>query len=206
MATLFVAYPVARPVGLLPLERIVSLAESFDPERAASLTTRLTNETVLLERANEKPVFGWAGFGRWRAYDESGRDTVISDGIWIIELGQRGWVGFLSFFGLLIYPLFLLFRARRRKPLEMVQAGMAVILGGNLIYMLPNSTLNPIAMLMAGALAGFAQFDRVRSETQDDAVAQDATTGTRYSRFGPRKPEPEEPTRRVPRKVRRRLG
>lgn len=205
-ATFFVAYPVLRPTGLLPLEKVVAAAESYSRERAASLIHRLNNEALLLERANEKPVFGWAGFGRWRHHDDSGKDVTTSDGIWIIVLGQRGWIGYVSFFGLLIFPMFLMRRAGRRKEVDHLQSGMILILGGNLIYMLPNSTLNPVTMLLAGALAGFAQFDHVRDAAEGALESgEPVRSGTRYSRFRPRPQTAEPAPRRVPRKSRRRV-
>ena len=59
---------------------------------------------------------------------------------------------------------------------------MAVIMAGNLIYLIPNSTLSPIAWLMAGALAGFVQFDVKAAEDAKAPVAKPSRPPG-YSRF-----------------------
>lgn len=153
VAMVFLAYPTVRGAGLVPVEWIHSKVAEYSTERAGSLGTRLTNENQLLARANERPLFGWGGWGRAWIYDpQTGRNTSITDGTWIIVLGCDGWVGYLAHFGLICLPLLGLYRYRRKIPFE--TAGLAVILSGNLIDMIPNSSLTPITWLTVGALTG----------------------------------------------------
>ncbi len=158
IAVLFMAYPVLRQSGLVPVDDFVTTVnERINAERSGSLAVRVQNEELLLERAASKPLFGWGGWGRWRVFDERGRDIILADGLWVIILSERGWAGYISTFGLMILPLLLLARARRRRDVPAATVCMAVITAGNLIYILPNSTLSPIAFLMMGAMAGFVR-------------------------------------------------
>ena len=59
----------------------------------------------MLERASERILFGWGRFGRSRVYNEYGSDISVTDGRWIITLGQFGVVGFMGEFGLLALAL-----------------------------------------------------------------------------------------------------
>ena len=205
VAMTFLLYPVVRQSNVLPLERVVSLAAAVNEDRASSLVTRLENEDQLLARAAEKPLSGWGGWGRARVYDAQGRDLSITDGIWVIVLGSTGWLGYLSFFGLLVGPVLLLGGVRRRKDIPPETMALAIIMAGNFIYMVPNSTLSPVGWMIAGALAGFVQFDRPRYQTE---TAQKTDTspqgGLRYSRFPPRAPvTPDEtPAKRSVRTIR----
>lgn len=184
VAALFLSYPLVLQTKILPIDQFLATVEQASPERAQSLETRLTNDERFLERAQEKPLFGWGRYGRWRIYDETGEDVSIADGLWIILLGTTGWVGFLGFFGLFVFPIVVLLRARKRKDLSFYTTSMAVVTAANFIYLIPNSALNPIGYIMAGAMAGFAQFDlkRARSETEAEAD-DDPGRRVRYTRF-----------------------
>jgi hypothetical protein len=141
---------------------------------------------MLLERAAEKPVFGWGGWGRTRVFSETGRDLTIIDGLWIVIMGQFGWVGYLSFFGVITLPFFALRRAARRKPITPVIGGIAVIMSANLVDLIPNSTTSPMAMLMLGAVYAFLRYDPVETAQKEDAPEAPAPDRRpRYSRFPP---------------------
>ena len=60
-----------------------------------------------------------------------------------------------------------------------------LIMTGNIIYLIPNSTLSPIAWLMIGALAGFVQFD-AKSADVTEARKKPRPSQPGYTRF----PEP----------------
>jgi len=159
MAVMAVSYPVARGLDLVPVERIVALAERASPARAQSLEFRFQNEEVLLERAMEKPVFGWGSWGRNQIWDGTGRLLTVTDGRWIILVGVGGWLMLLAEFGLLTLPIFLLWwRAGPDVPNHV--AALAVILAINMVDMLPNATLTPLTWLFAGGLYGFAETRR----------------------------------------------
>lgn len=184
VACLFLSYPILLQSNVLPIDRFLSAVEEASPKRAQSLETRLINDQLFLERAQEKPIFGWGRYGRWRIYDEQGKDLSIADGLWIILLGTTGWVGYLGFFGLFVLPVLAVYRVRKRKELSMVTVGMAVIMAANFVYLIPNSALSTISYVMAGALAGFIQFDLKRARQKSEETEEDMRhRRVRYTRF-----------------------
>ncbi len=84
----------------------------------------------------------------------TGKSTSVSDGSWIIVIGQFGWLGYIAEFGLLTIPVILLWWRRRRLEVDLATSGLALMLVANLVDLLPNGTLTPITWLVAGALAG----------------------------------------------------
>jgi hypothetical protein len=179
LALIAVLYPLLRGADLVPVEAMLGQAERVSAERAGSLAFRFANEDRLLDHASQKPLFGWGGWGRNRVYDpDTGKDITVTDGRWIIVIGSFGWCGYVAEFGLLALPLLLLARrSRRLHPAEISPyAGpLALILGANMIDMLPNATLIPFTWLLAGALLGHAEAlkagraDEVRPAAPDPA-------------------------------------
>lgn len=151
LAMLVLVYPMARGAGLVPVTTVTELAASVDAERAESLSFRLKNEDVLLEKANQRAAFGWGGWARGLIFDQWGNRVSVSDGAWIIEMNGRGWVGYLAKFGLLCLPLCLLALRRGYGP---ETPFLGVVLAANLLDLLPNATLEMITWLLAGAVAG----------------------------------------------------
>lgn len=159
-----VLYPVLRINGLVPVETIVGYANQIDPDRAASLDFRVMNENLLLERANEKPIFGWGAWGRSFLYDQTGKMTSTVDGYWIIVFGSFGWLGYLGTFGLLGYVVLL--AAKRTMKDDGLAAPdyasvVALVVAINMIDMLINATITPLTWLLAGALIGYAEIAAV---------------------------------------------
>lgn len=161
MAMVVVAYPVLRGAHLVPIDQILAFADTLSPERAYSLRFRIENEEILLDRANERPYFGWGGYGRAFTHDPiTGKTLNIADGAWVILMGNYGWVGYLTEFGLFSLPLLLLGREALRQPAAALSpwvGAVALILGANLLDLLPNATQIPFTWLMAGALLGEAE-------------------------------------------------
>ena len=159
--SIIIAYPVLRGAGLVPIDAIAELSAEFSSDRTASLQTRLENEEMLMEKARERPVFGWGSWGRGRIYKThwSGKfdyDVTITDGTWIIIISSFGWIGYIACFGTLAYPTVRAFQNRKlfaKFPSFIVLMGVLVV---NLFDLLPNSSLTPITWLIAGALSGFA--------------------------------------------------
>lgn len=156
-------YPVVRAQPWMPLEEIIETVSNAEADRGQSLGFRLINETRLLARALERPYFGWGGWGRPLIIDPTdGRIETITDGEWIRVLGERGIVGYTAEFGLLLLPIFMLWRAwprsgsRRPDQEEMAIAVLAMIMGLNMLDLIPNATLTPISWLMTGLIAGSA--------------------------------------------------
>src|SRR5207302_8625560 len=73
------------------------VTQVFGADRADSVQDRLENDDLMIQRAVERPVFGWGGWGRNRVYVKAqGEDSSVTDGLWIIAFGTRGWVGLLG--------------------------------------------------------------------------------------------------------------
>jgi hypothetical protein len=169
-AALVLFYPMTRSTGLFPVETVRSTLTSIvGPGRMASLDFRFRNEEVLLERANDKPLFGWGGWGRNMLYDERGRSTTIGDGTWVLIFGKDGWFGYIAIFGLLTVPVILLAVRRRGDDMTMASSTLAVVLVVNLIDLIPNSGLTPITWMMAGAIAGRLELGKIAREDLSEA-------------------------------------
>lgn len=181
-------YPMMRATNLVPLQTVTGVLSTFaDPGRISSLNYRLANEDMLLEKANERPLFGWGGWARARVFDDQGRDITTTDGTWIIEFGEKGWVGYLSRFGLITLPIIALLFRRGRDAIPPATSGMAIILAANLLDLLPNSGLTPLTWVMAGSLVGFLE-SRVRGPAPEMPrtveVSSPSAPGRRQSRPG----------------------
>ncbi len=127
-------------------------------ERAQSLELRFSNENLLSKRAKEKPLFGWAGWGRSRVFDRYGKDISITDGQWVIAYGKNGLFGLAAFTTALLLPVWLTLKRIPIRHWAHTQAApaaaMAVVLIIYMIDNLLNAMINPVFMLVAGALAG----------------------------------------------------
>ena len=157
LAILAVTYPSLRAVDLFPTNYLVDAARFISEERADSLKFRFDHDQQLLERASQRMLFGWGRYGRNRIYDDWGNDVGITDGRWIITMGQFGIFGFLAEFGLLALSVFRAASAFRFAEFERdgVFVGvLALIVAINMIDLLPNATLSPWTWLLAGALLG----------------------------------------------------
>lgn len=168
LVILAVTYPLLRAVDLFPTEGLLSVAQVVSVKREASLKTRFDQEKMLLDRASERPWFGWGRFGRSRIYDANGKDITLSDGQWVITMGSFGLWGFLAEFGLLGLTVLQALRAvQYSKSLreQVFLAALALIVAVGLVDLLPNATINPTSWLFAGALLGRADMlIRVRSK------------------------------------------
>jgi hypothetical protein len=161
LVTLALAFPLLRTADLFPTAALVNVASEFSAERAASLEFRFDHERALLERANEKFWFGWGRYGRSRIYDEYGGDRSVTDGYWIITLGQFGFVGFMATFLLLTLPVFYAASALRFSSSfgeGILLSALALIVAMGVVNQLPNASVNPWTLLLTGALCGRAEF------------------------------------------------
>ncbi len=184
VAIIFLAYPGLRQAELLPIDDFVEfIAENISQDRADSLRFRLENETDMALRAAEKPLFGWGGWGRARVIDDFGQDTTVADGTWIIILGERGWVGYVCFFGLLTIPMIYLTQAVKRKEATVAVCGAGLIMAANLIYLVPNSTLSPVGWFLTGTLAGFIRWHVADEDPDEEAEVDELRPFTPYTRF-----------------------
>ncbi|GAA6207068.1 hypothetical protein NBRC116601_03610 [Cognatishimia sp. WU-CL00825] len=205
LAALTIAYPVVKSLDLVPEKQVVALAGQASDDRAGSLKFRLDNERILLDRANEKPVFGWGTWGRNHVHNPiTGEILSVSDGRWVVTIGVFGWVGLLAEFGLLSLPIFLLWREvialeRKKRPGSATSSlasirrypepqkapyhpsplagAIALLLALNMVDLLPNATLSPLTWLLTGALLGYAESVRARRLVAEGSINEPTTSG-----------------------------
>ncbi len=167
-------YIFGRSSGVWTGRSLTENIAHFSEERAESLQFRLDNETILVEKAMVRPVFGWAGWGRSRVYNELGEDISTTDGLWIITLGQYGLFGLsmlvLSVTGPAFYFVVRVAPKKWRTPEYAPMAGLSMLLGLYMVDNLLNAMVNPIFILTAGGLAGLAArgYDSVASPATGD--------------------------------------
>jgi hypothetical protein len=133
---------------------------NFNADRAASYEFRLINEGMLMEKAFQRPVFGWSGWGRARIVDEHGKDLAITDGLWIITLGCWGFTGLILLYVSMLLPVVRfvwLYPPRLWSQPGLAPAAVAaVIVVIHMIDNLLNGMPNPAYMLLAAGLGGLA--------------------------------------------------
>jgi len=153
------SYIVLRGSGLWHAEQIVSVAGMFGQNRADSFEFRVKNEDILVARALERPFFGWGGWNHARVRDVWGNDVSITDGRWVIELGNHGIFGVTMCFTTILLPLVLLTIRVPPKLLlsrEVAPAlALSVVASLYAIDCLPNAMNNPMFMLAGGGVVGF---------------------------------------------------
>ena len=187
LAAVLLVYPMLRGADMVPTEAALTLAQAVDPDRAASLRFRLENEDILLDKANQRPAFGWGGWGRNRVFDDEGRDISVTDGYWVLAIGTRGWIGYLAEFGLLLVPMIFLGLRWKTLALTPATAGLALALTANMIDLIPNATLTPVTWLLAGALAGRLELGHV-ADTAAEPPAPGPARHSAYTRQTRRHP------------------
>ena len=149
-------YYSLRMSGLWRGDNLVSFIQQLNADRAQSLEYRFSCENILIHRALEQPFFGWAGWGGSRVYESNGKNWVVTDGIWIIYLGNNGCFGLVAWTSMLLLPpwLFMVrFPVRQWKTDTVGPASViATILGLYIIDCLLNGFINLLYILGSGAL------------------------------------------------------
>ncbi|WP_234999525.1 hypothetical protein [Roseovarius albus] len=199
-AGVVLTYPMLRSADLIPVEAIHNAAQSIDEGRAQSLKYRLDNEDRLIEKAQQKPLAGWGGWGRSRVYDESGWDITTTDGYWVIVIGAAGWLGYLAHFGLLCIPLVLLGIKGRKLDLTIATSSLGIVHCIAIIDLLPNASVSPVLWLIAGSVMGRFQTANTRADllaAKEEPLTSSDTPRERQSR--PDTPTAPELHVRVPR-------
>lgn len=171
LVTVPLLYVTVRTSGVWTGESLVQLiTENFDADRAKSLEFRLKNEDLLVSQALKRPWFGWGGWSRSRVFDEEGKDLTVTDGLWVITLGDRGIIGLLALGGVLLLPVvrtaFLFSPSKSLQYGSITAAAYVLVLAT--IDSLPNVGIaSPIYFMIAGGLAGLRlspQFDPAWAE------------------------------------------
>jgi len=153
-------YMSLRITGKWSATPLVNTAAIIHEQRASSLQFRLNNEDLLAAKALQRPVFGWGRWGRARVYREDGKDISVTDGLWVIALGNTGVVGLVTLtMAMLLPPVMFLRRYPARTwvhPAIAPAAALAVLVTLYMIDNLFNDMLNPIYVVTAGGLARLA--------------------------------------------------
>ncbi len=161
LAVVCILYPALKATDLFPAKAIVDIARAVSNEdRAASLRFRFDNDTLLLDHAREKIVWGWGGFGRNLVYTERGEPASVTDGYWIIMLGSFGAVGLGCALVLLCGPVFVAARRIRqiKDPTAALQVStLAVVVSVYTFDLLPNGMFTHVPFFFAGALLAACQ-------------------------------------------------
>jgi cell division protein FtsW (lipid II flippase) len=178
LAGFVLIYPVVRAADLFPVTRLIAAAGEVNADRQQSLLFRFENEDALLARARERIVFGWGEYNRSATFDEEGRPDSVTDGHWIIMFGILGAVGFVSAFGMLLFPIFVARRRARVLPDKMdrlLVSGTSLMIGVVAVDLIPNGLWADYPYLLAGALMGATRallLERARPLPEATALAE----------------------------------
>jgi tetratricopeptide (TPR) repeat protein len=166
-------YLATRATGIWSGNQAVELIRSVLGERRAdSFGTRVFNENQLSAKALQMPVFGWGGWSRARVMNDEGKDVCITDGLWVIALGNHGLVGLTSFYSALLLPMILLYNRLPARalltPTVAPTCVLAILLNLYAIDCLANGMVNPIYTLVLGGLTGvLGTLDQIESSYQN---------------------------------------
>ncbi len=185
ISSIALTYPALRAADLIPTEPVLRWAYNVSPERGASLNLRLVNEDALLEKANQKALFGWGAYGRNRIYLSNGADVSVVDGMWVSTFGLGGWTRYITLFGLLCLPA--IFAAIQRKSLQIgpETAVLSMLLSGNLLDLIPNAALTPLTFLIVGAIWGRLSLQKIATPEEEAQTPklQAVRNGLQYTRY-----------------------
>ena len=154
-------YMAVRSTGDFTGNFLIETANVLSPTRANSLEFRLTNENMLAAKALQRPMLGWGGWNRSHVFDWfDQRDLTIADGLWIIVLGQFGFIGLGAFTMMTSGSAVLLWRRIPARfwtdPACAAAVALAMVVAMYMVDSLFNATFNPVASLAAGAVASIA--------------------------------------------------
>ena len=156
-----VLYVGFRTVGNWDGTNLVDLIEvALGSERSTSLAFRMQNEDILVQRAIFHPWFGWGPGDAFLLSNGDGKFLAIPDGMWLLALCYSGIIELVSYLGTFLLPaLVMFFRIPGRVWHYPAGAGaiiLSVLLALLAIDNVVNAMINPIYMLVQGAVAGAA--------------------------------------------------
>ena len=183
VAVIVMTYPALRVSDLIPVDQVVDQVEEISSERAGSLQFRLDNEDLLLDRARERPVFGWSGWSRSAIFDDRGVKSSTPDGYWVIIMGLGGWVRYIAEFGLLCAPIMISAFRTRRYRLGFETSVLILMLTANLIDLIPNATVTPLTWMLAGAVWGRLELGALKDVEADAPDETEEKRKSPYTRF-----------------------
>lgn len=145
-------------------DTIITTLDNYNvpKDRIKSLEFRFDNEEILADRAREKIIFGWGGWGRNRVYDYNWRgelvDTSVTDSLWILAFGTNGLVGLISLYSSVFIPVLFFIVSYPAKNWSTNKiapaAAIAVIITMYMLDCTLNDQPNPIFTLATGGISG----------------------------------------------------
>jgi hypothetical protein len=201
-----VGYMLARVTGMFTGETLTDFAAAIEPTRAESLQFRLDAELNIIRNAMEKPWFGYGSDPLWRARlsdDPRAKQNVVTDGMWIIALGQGGLIALAALTLMLLLPPLLVWQ---RMPVNFWEhpafapiLALAVLLICFMIESLFNADANMLTLLVAGAVSSMVPTLRPSGSGTVMQPAQSRVSRVNSQRTGTpaaRRPPPPQPPRR----------
>lgn len=184
-------YVGLRVTGTLTEETVgYVMSEKFHmpEERVGSLTYRLYNEDMLMEKAFTQAAFGWGGWQRSFVFDETGKAISVPDGMWILVLGKTGVFGLTTMLLTMVIPQFLYlihFAPKTWANHSLANLGLVtvVMLALFTIDGLLNDMFNPLVLVLAGGLTGLHLNPNRAVESGADPLAVDLKTEFRKPRL-----------------------
>lgn len=168
LCVIVLLFPLMRSTDLFPMETLIEWSSAIDENRGTSLAYRYGNEKLGLEKANERPLFGWGGSGRSHVYETlMGVPLTVYDGQWILVFLDRGYMGFIPIFSLLVLPVFVAYRRinRIRNEQERILiANLSMLVAINAIDLLPNGFFYHLQYFYSGSLLGLVTGMSVKSQ------------------------------------------
>lgn len=150
------AYIAVRSTGEWTGRVAVEAAKMVSAVRAQSLETRLINEDRLVAKALQQPAFGWGTWGRHRVLNTTGQDITLTDGYWIIIMGQKGLVGLVLWLAVMLIPLLALYRhtplSAWCKPENAGPLALGTMVLVFFVDCIFNPSLHPVFAVILGAL------------------------------------------------------
>lgn len=178
------AYCTARLAGWNAEAVVAMVNERIDPDRASSMQARISNEVLMIRRANKRPWLGWGRMGGSFAFTRDGR-LATPDSLWILVLGYAGLMGLAAIGAVLALPPLRLVRKYEacywRHPELAPAAALAV---GLLLWAMDNlfnDMMSPLFPLVAGALVTFLAAAARQSRTRPQTSAPEMTERSSFA-------------------------
>lgn len=171
---IFEAARIADLVSIDGLTRLI--AENLENDRAQSLQFRFDNENMYINKAIQRPIFGWGGYNRHQVYDKYGNIATINDSRWIIAFSITGLFGLGSWNAFMIMPAYML--ASKASARDWLLPELAPTLAITLVIALfsldnlVNDMDNPIYSLGAGAVVSVMGVYRATTRNGAGAITK----------------------------------
>jgi hypothetical protein len=155
-------YPELRITGIISADKVKDAASLvFDDERVDSLSMRLWQEDLFIEKTIERPLLGWAGSKNgWPTKEDGTLAVPMIDAIWLIFFNSKGYLGLISYFFLMLQGPWLNFRFSNRYPSPFddhafIPRILSLVVIFFMMDSLVNGMINPVYFMVSGALVSF---------------------------------------------------